>query len=179
MRNVFRIGLVASVALGTSVTTLAQAEDVISNDKLSNGQVVEHLGETGDLIVLRDGVVYYLSTGDDLFQADILRSEKADAATVTYNGCSFTLPEKQDVTLDDEFCAFALGEEPSMAQIASEGGTALGTTTIATNANAPFIIGGVVLSAGGIAAATNGGNGGTGSVASVAAGAPQANTASN
>jgi hypothetical protein len=179
MVNAFKSSLIGMLMLGASVTIAGHADEVTSKMPLANGQVVEHLGETGDLIVLRDGVVYYLSTGDDLFQADILRSENADAASITYNGCEFTLPEKQDVTLDDEFCAFAMVEEPSMAQIASEGGTTLGATTIATNANAPFIIGGVVLSAGGIAAATNGGNGGTGSVASAAAGAPQANSASN
>ncbi|NQY14325.1 MAG: hypothetical protein HRT81_10765 [Henriciella sp.] len=179
MVNVLKSSLFGILVLGAAATSATQADEAAAKQPLADGQVVEHLGETGDLIVLRDGVVYYLSTGDDLFHADILRSENADVASVTYSGCTFTLPEKEDVTLDDEFCAFAMGEEPSMAQIASEGGTTLGATTIATNANAPFIIGGVVLSAGGIAAATNGGNGGTGSVASAAAGAPQANSASN
>ncbi|MEM7329355.1 MAG: hypothetical protein AAF437_11485 [Pseudomonadota bacterium] len=163
--------LVASVlALATIVlpeTALAQKE--------ARGEVIEHSGEPGDFIVSRDSVVYWLSTGDDLYSGDIVRAQGADTATITFNGCEMTMPEKEDVTLDDEFCVIAGLVQPSMAAIASQGGPIVGTTTATTTASSPLIVGGVVLSAGGLAAATNGGNGGTGSIASAAAGAPQAN----
>lgn len=146
--------------------------------KSSYGSVMDHSGEPGELIVSRDGIVYWLSTGDDLFENDVLRAQEADSATIRFKGCVFTLPEQEDVELDDEFCVVAAADEPSMAAIASEAATFSETSAIPTGVNAPLIVGGVVLSAGGIAAATNGGGGGTGSEASAAAGAPQGSTAS-
>ena len=179
MSHSLRLCLFLAVSCAAPLLVSAQSEFSTSVQNMPNGSVIEHRSEPGELIVLRDDIIYWLSAGDDLFKADIVRSQNADTATISYNGCTMVLPEKQDVSLDDEFCALAALEAPSMAQIASEGGSTLGTTALVSNANAPLVLGGVVLSAGGIAAATNGGNGGTGSAASAAAGAAQATTASN
>lgn len=166
MVRVFGILVLAVGLLAPSMMAFAQ--------KQANGMVIEHAGDEGELIVSRDGIVYWLSTGDDLYSDDVVRAQNADMATITYNGCVMTLPQKEDVTLDDEFCALVVLDEPTMAQVASEGSVLTGSTPITTAANAPLVVGGVVLSAGGLVAATDGGNGGTGSAASAAAGAPQA-----
>ena len=158
--------IIAAGLFASSMVAFAQEQP--------NGIVIEHAGDEGELIVLRNGIVYWLSTGDDLFSSDVLRAQDADMATITYNGCVMTLPKKEDVTLDDEFCALVVLDEPVMAQVASESRALTGSTTTVTAANAPLIVGGVVLSAGGLVAATDGGGGGTGSAASAAAGAGQA-----
>ena len=140
------------------------------------GSVVEHLGESGELIVSRDGIVYFLTTGDDLFDDDIVRAQHADASTIRVYGCTFTLPEKKDVSLGEEFCSLAAIEPTSMAEIASKSGTGL-ESVAATNA--PLIVGGVVLSAGGIAAATEEGSRSRTSSSNAAAGTPQASASSS
>lgn len=167
--------------IATFLLTMAGATLPLQSfaDISPKGSVIEHSGETGELIVSRDGVVYWLSTGDDLFLGDVVRAQNAEAARISFNGCEYVLPEKQDVNLNGEFCALASVEEPTMAQLASESGSSVGAVGAATAANAPLIVGGTVLSAGGIAAAINGGDGGTGSAASVAAGAAQATASSN
>lgn len=153
-----------------AVATALALHGPLSAQEIENGSVVEHTGETGDLIVLRDGLVFWLSTGDDLFEADIVRASYPDMSIVSYNGCVFTLPENEDVPLDDDFCSLTVANAPTMAEVASRNDV----TALVSGADAPLMVGGVVLSAGGLAAATNGGNGGTESVASAAAGAEQA-----
>ncbi|MEO1323962.1 MAG: hypothetical protein AAFV59_13255 [Pseudomonadota bacterium] len=158
--------VLATSLLATSMVAFAQ--------KQANGMVIEHDGDQGELIVSRDGIVYWLSTGDDLYSNDVLRAQNADMATIVYNGCVMTLPQKEDVTLDEEFCALVVLDEPAMAQVANESGVLTGSSTITTAANAPLVVGGVVLSSAGLVAAVDGGRGGTGSAASAAAGAAQA-----
>lgn len=162
------------IGMSVLIASLIATSMMASAQKQPRGMVIEHTGDEGELIVSRDGIVYWLSIGDDLFSNDVLRAQNADMATITYNGCVITLPQKKDVTLDDEFCALVVLDQPAMAQLASENGVLTGSTATATAANAPLIVGGVVLSAGGLAAATDGGSGGTGSAASAAAGAAQA-----
>lgn len=163
--------LLATVALVLPLQTFAESS--------ARGSVIEHSGETGDLIVSRDGVIYWLSAGDDLFSEDVVRAQNAETAKISFNGCEFTLPEKEDVTLDDQFCVLAAADGRTMAQVASETGNSVGSVGVVTAANAPLIVGGTILSAGGIAAAINGGDGGTGSAASIAAGVEQATASSN
>ncbi|MEL7096322.1 MAG: hypothetical protein AAGK70_12860 [Pseudomonadota bacterium] len=144
----------------------------------ADGTVLSYSGEPGQLIVSRDGIVYWLTEGDDLFDDDVVRAQRGGSSSILYNGCEFELPENEDVTLGDQFCSLASAEEGSMAMIASEGNLGNGVIEVVSGANAPFLVGGTVLSAGGIAAATGGGNGGTGSTASQDAGA-QSSTASS
>ena len=159
--------LIATTAFGLSLTFSPQA----MAQELGSGSVLQHSGEPGDFIVLRDCVVYWLSEGDQLFRDATVRSLKADSTIIEYNGCVMTIPEKQDVTLDDEFCGLVVADNDSMAQIAltNQSGRPASVSQIASSGNAPLIVGGVVLSAGGIAAATDGGSNGTSSITSSAA----------
>lgn len=172
MIKLITVGVVAAAIAATSFTALAQ--------KNAEGSVVEYSGIPGELIVSRDGIVYYLSTGEDLFNGDILRSKEGDVATITYRGCTYDLPSNEDVALDDEFCALIVAEEPTMAMAASGGAESIGLNlgAVVNSANAPLMVGGVVLSAGGLAAATGGDGGGAGSATSAAAGNPGANSTS-
>lgn len=166
MLRVFRILVFAIGLIASSKMAFAQEQ--------AYGMVIEHAGNQGELIVSREGIVYWLSTGDDLYTNDVLRAQEADMATITYKGCVMTLPQKEDVTLDDEFCALVIADGPTMAQVAGDSGVLRDSVAIQSVANAPLVVGGVVLSAGGLVAATDGGHGGTGSATSRAAGAPQA-----
>ena len=166
LRTFINVAIVSVVATLTPCSAFA--------DQNADGSVIEYAGQRGDLIVSRDGVVYWLSEGDKLFTHDILRARFGDSSTIRYQGCEITLPENEDVVLDSAFCDIIVTEEPTMAATASENGGLRSSVGSATGANAPLIVGGVVLSAGGLVATTNGGNGGTGSAASAAAGAPQA-----
>lgn len=172
MNRMFLVAGIASIAMSLPVSAVAQ--------KAAGGSVLEHSGEVGDLIVSRDGLVYHLSVGDELYENDILRAQFAKIATVSYNGCEFTLPEKQDVTLDSEFCNLVVATAPTSAEVASQS-TTLAASNVGAGSlmNAPLMIGGTVLSAGGIAAAVNGGDGGTESAASSAAGAAPAQSSSD
>lgn len=147
-------------------------------EKSSNGAVVAHLGQDGELIVSRDSVIYWLSTGDRLFEEDIVRAQQPNKSTIVFNGCVRTLPEKEDVLLDSGFCSLASLDGPSLAAIASEGGAVseLGSSSI-TQAS-PLVVGATTLSAAGLIEALDGGSGGTGSVASEEAGVASATASS-
>ncbi len=166
----FRFGLIAIAA-----ASALQSASIASAREVSQGTVLEHAGEPGELIVSRDGVIYWLSTGDELFSDDVLRAQKADTSTITFNGCVITLEAKVDTVLDDQACtALILSDTTTMAETAAESGSAVGPFDGAINAGAPLTVGGIILSAGGLAAATDGGSGGTASATSNAAGAPTA-----
>lgn len=156
------IALMAASIIGS--TFLASAQDV------ANGSVLEYSGAEGELIVSRGGIVYSLSAGDELFYEDVLRAQKSDTATVSFNGCTWTLPEGLDVKLDDGFCVASAEAAPSMAMLESQGLRMADGNLVS---GAPFILGGTVLAAGGLVDAVNGGDGGTGSSASTDAGAIQ------
>ena len=160
----FRVIIMASI-----VWAVLEALPTSHAQKSIGNTVIEHIGEHGDLIVSRNGIVYFLTEGDAVHRNDVLRARYEDTSTIMYQGCVMTLPEGKDVKLDDDFCAFAAVEEKTMAERASEG-TIFNETT---GTNAPFMIGGVIVSAGGLAAATNGGNNGTGSATSSASGVVQ------
>ena len=170
-----KIELLGILSLATVLMpALAGAEQ-----NFAEGSVTEYTGLPGELIVSRDSVIYYLSTGDDLFGGDILRSREGETTTIVFRGCEMELPASEDVALDDEFCVLAAVEEPTMAAIASTGdgtGVALGAggglVAAINSANAPLMVGGVVLSAGGIAATTGGDGGGAGAATRQAAGNP-------
>lgn len=147
-----------------------------AQEKLPNGTVVQYSGERGGLIVSRDSIVYFLTQGDHLFENDILRSKAAGVTTIVFNGCMFDLPAAEDIELDNEFCAAQGLEESSMATLAAEGETVISEGIVGQTANAPLIVGGVVLSAGGLAAAT--GAGGGGPTPATATGGAQANSVS-
>lgn len=152
-----------------------------SQERFAQGSVIEYAGAPGELVVSRDGIIYYLSTGDDLFENDILRSKEESTSTIVYNGCVFELPASEDVSLDEEFCALVgVKKSPSMATLASQGEvTGASATNIASETNAPLIVGGVILSAGGLAA-VSGSGGGTGLPgAAITSGNPAANNSGN
>ncbi|MEL6756005.1 MAG: hypothetical protein AAFP81_06175 [Pseudomonadota bacterium] len=159
------VSIMIAGAFGLSLIGSATAE------QKEAGTVLKHSGEAGDLIASRDGVVYWLSTGDNLFPNDIIRASRSNVSTIDYDGCTFTLPEKQDVLLDENFCDLTAVYQPTMAESASEKQIWIDSETVTGSDNAPLIVGGVVLSAGGLAAAANGGSSGTESVVSVASGA--------
>lgn len=170
MNSLVSIAIAAATVVSLSASAHAQKEP--------SGSVVSHSGKSGNLIVSRDTIVYWLSEGDNLFEGDIIRAQTDDSATITFNGCTYSLPGKTDVALDDEFCTLAAVAEPSMALVASEGGAVSGIGPILSQANAPLVVGGVILSTGGIAAATGGDSGGTGSTASQEAGASSSTSGS-
>lgn len=147
-------------------------------EQKARGNVTSFSGVPGDLIVSRDGVVYWLSLGDDLFENDTVRSRTDDPASIIYDGCEFTLPDGVDVLLDNEICVLATGQESSMAAISSQNESVAVGSALMPRSNAPLMVGGVLLSAGGLAAATGGDNGGTGSTASSQAGAAQSTSSS-
>lgn len=165
-----------------SLSVAAMPMALAASPQTAEGSVVEYIGVPGELIVSRDSIIYYLSTGDELFSGDVLRSRQAEAATIIFRGCEFELPASEDVALDDEFCAVAAIDEPTMAAIAGAGagtgasvGVGSGLVAAMNSANAPLVVGGAVLSAGGIAATTGGDGGGAGSPTSAAAGNPTSN----
>lgn len=167
-----------STVLGVFVSIMIALPTAANSQTSPSGSVLQYNGTAGDLIVSRDGIVYFLSSGDSLFENDVLRTQTKNSTTISFNGCMFTLPEKQDVKLDDEFCALASAEEASMARLAGESEIGGPFESSQSPANAPLVVGGVVLSAGGIAAATGGDNGGSGSTASQAAGANNSSSGS-
>ena len=144
-------------ALGLSVPFSAMAD-------IDPGTVTEYTGVNGEFIVFRDNVTYSLSTGEELRSGDVLRATNSGEATVTFDGCTYTLPAGQDITLDENLCTemAALEAAPTQAELAAnETPPPLAETTTTGGAgNAPLIIGGVVVAAGGIAAAAGGGGGG-------------------
>lgn len=159
--------VLATTMLSTSV---AEAQ------KTPMGLVTEHSGEPGDLIASRDGIVYRISQGDELFLGDTLRVRTE--ATIIFSGCTYTLPQNEDIYLDYEFCSLVANTEPSMAFLASEGRSAVGASEAISAGFAPLVVGGIVLSSGGLAAAIGGDDGGTGSIASQQAGATSSNSVS-
>ncbi|MEM9571896.1 MAG: hypothetical protein AAF996_10535 [Pseudomonadota bacterium] len=163
-----------------SLSIAAMPMALAASPQTAEGSVIEYIGVPGELIVSRDSITYYLSTGDELFSGDVLRSRQAEAATIIFRGCEFELPASEDVALDDEFCAVAAIDEPTMAAIAGAGagasvGVGSGVVAAMSSANAPLVVGGAVLSAGGIAATTGGDGGGAGSPTSASAGNPTSN----
>lgn len=134
----------------------ANAEDA------ADGRVTEFTGDHGELIVARDGVVYWLSSGDELFSADVVRSMKSGTATIVYRECELTLPKDKDVILDNEFCELgAANEQRSMAMLASETNEFSGVVASNQLTDAPLLLGGTVLWTGGIASTVGGGTGPT------------------
>ena len=92
MSSKFRIMIVA--ALGLSAPFSAVAE-------IAPGAVTDYSGTYGEFIVFRDSVSYSLSTGEELRSGDVLRATNGGEATVTFDGCTYTLPGGQDITLDE------------------------------------------------------------------------------
>lgn len=140
--------LIALATLGVPSTL-----PIIAQSDSSEGSVLEFTGTPGELIVSRDGVIYYLVTGDALFQDDILRSRDAGTTEIIFRGCTYELPAAKDVELGDEFCV-ALIDEPSMATIASQENVFVPLSELEASRNAPLVVGGVVLSYGGLSALT-------------------------
>ena len=144
-------------ALGLSAPFSAMAD-------IDPGTVTAYTGQPGDLIAFRDVDSERLAAGDEVRFGDILRATNAGEATVTFDGCTYTLPAGQDITLDETFCTemAALEAGPTQAELAAdEIPPVLAETGAAGGAgNAPLIIGGIVVAAGGIAAAAGGGGGG-------------------
>lgn len=155
MSRKFKTIIVA--ALGLSAPFAAMAD-------IDPGTVTEYTGQFGDFIVFRDSVSYSLSTGYELREGDVLRAPDVGEATVTFDGCTYTLPAGQDITLDETFCTemAALEAGPTQAELAADDIPSVLAETGATGGagNAPLIIGGIVVAAGGIAAAAGGGGGG-------------------
>jgi len=142
----------------------------------AHGEVVSFSGNNGELIMSRDGVVYWLRPGSKLLTGDIVRSKKATVAVIAFDGCEFELPAGEDVFLDEEFCDPAIvAAEPTAAEKASAGiaSTSLNGPTL--RASSPLVVGGVVLSAGGLAAASGGDGGGAGSETASASGSSSSN----
>lgn len=127
----------------------------------TTGTVTEYTGVTGQFIVERDGEIYSLSTGKELFAGDVVRMKLpvSGDATVSYGGCTYSIPAGQDITLDDSFCETMAGLEPSEAELAASNTPPPLTGEGAGAGNAPLIIGGIVVAAGGVAAAAGGGGG--------------------
>lgn len=118
----------------------------------AQGSVIEFQADQGELIVFRDGIIYYLMEGDDLFVNDILRAKDENTTTITFRGCTFELPASEDVILDDEFCVVAV-DQPTLAELESLGHSSDGLVSTPSTNRAPLIVGGVVLSVGGLSAA--------------------------
>lgn len=146
MSRIIALGLAAAL-IGTVATA-----------QTAPGTVTEFTGQLGDLLVNRDGVTYSLKTGEDLAFGDTVKSTNPGEATLTFDGCTHTIPAGQDIVLDATFCQkmAALETGPTLAETAATGGEVAGA---AAGGNAPLIIGGVVVAAGGIAAAAGGGGG--------------------
>lgn len=148
MSRLISFGLMAAAAATLPFAATAQT---------APGTVTEYTGEYGDFIVSRDGVSYSLSTGEDLMAGDIIRATAADTATITYDGCTYTIPAGQDITLDDAFCEkMASLENPAPETTTVETPAPRGEIVTASGVNTPLVIGGVVVAAGGIAAAAGG-----------------------
>lgn len=160
--------IVCGLALAMAISLGSEA----FAEKNAQGSVLEYAGEVGELVVSRDGVVYPISVGADLFAGDIVRARRADTAIILFDGCRMELPEGQDVFLNNEFCSAFIAEDKTMAMAASENISVAGSGVEGVATNAPLIVGGVVLSAGGIAATTGGGAAGTSSTSSVQSGVP-------
>lgn len=145
----------ALASLSFSLLTMSPA---VSQDITAQGSVIEFLGAQGELIVSREGIIFYLQSGDELFLDDILRTKDEDTTTISFRGCAFELPAATDVTLDDEFCNLASATETmaEKAVIALEG---VAVEVVETTENSPLLIGGVILSAGGLSAFTGQGGG--------------------
>ncbi|MCR9271102.1 MAG: hypothetical protein NXH72_14010 [Hyphomonadaceae bacterium] len=152
------------LALGLAVAMMGP----VAVAQTAGGSVAEYTGAYGDLIVARDGVTYSLSVGEDLYFGDTIRMTNTGSgdATVTFNGCTHTIPAGQDIVLNGDFCTVMQAmETPTEAQLAANeiatptptGGEGAGAA--AGGGNAPLIIGGIVVAAGGIAAAAGGGGG--------------------
>lgn len=158
---------------GCLLASVASAEE-------SRGEVLSYSGDKGELIMSRDGIIYWLETGSQLVAEDILRSREAEKAVIVFDGCEFELPAGEDIYLDDDFCdAFAV-LEPTAAEKASEGlanevVAIESTVDLSMRTDAPLVVGGVILSVGGLAAAAGGDGGGAGSPTSNASGATSSN----
>ncbi|MEP1143681.1 MAG: hypothetical protein ABJH52_08175 [Henriciella sp.] len=145
------------IALGLAAALLG----TVATAQTAPGTVTEFTGQLGDLVVSRDGVSYSLITGGDLAFGDIVRATNAGEATLTFNGCTHTIPAGQDFELNAGFCdqMAALEAGPTSLAAAEAAGPVTEAAGTAAAGNAPLIIGGVVVAAGGIAAAAGGGGG--------------------
>jgi len=129
-----------------------------AQDDLAQGSVIEFTGEQGELIVARDGIIFYLVKGDELFQNDVLRAKDGDTTTIVFQGCVLELPAAKDIELDDELCLM-ITEAPTMAEVALLDDAVGSIGANEPNGGAPLVVGGVVLSIGGLSALTGQGGG--------------------
>lgn len=137
---------------------------VASAQPKPQGSVTEFLGEYGELIASRDGIIYALSQDADLFEGDILRTKFDETTIIMFRGCEFELPGNKDVTLDDEFCDFAMVDDSDAMMAAADPASSNAIDGgLIVSGQSPLVVGGVVLAAGGLTtvATSNGGSGGS------------------
>lgn len=151
--------IAASFAFLQTSASANEGPSVEQREAAPGGLVLEHDGNEGDLIVSRDGIVYWMSIGDSLYEYDIVRSKSENTSTIEFDGCTFTLRKNLEVVLDESFCQKAAVTESTMATIASE---AVGVTEVAASQGVPLTIGGVALASGGIASFVSGADGSAG-----------------
>ena len=142
-----RVFLLATIAVGSALTAMAQGEEIAS---VEQGSVASIGSETGSVIVIRGGSTYTLSPGDALFEGDRVQTRANGAATISAYGCSQTLEASSSIVLDGDFCEAAPITLADAETVEGAEGGGVGA--------AGFIIGGLA-AAGGVAAAGGGGGG--------------------
>ncbi|RIJ29211.1 hypothetical protein [Henriciella algicola] len=152
-------------ALTFAQTAVAQDEAGSGSTPDLQGDVVEATGDTGSVVVERQGNLYSLSEGDDLFEGDIVQTTSGGTTTLEFtaaNGtpCSVTLEPLEIFTVSAASCSSSPVAMTS-TQIAALEGTAVAGTAGSGVGAAVFGIPAGLAAIGGVAAATGGDDDGT------------------
>lgn len=152
-------------ALTFAQTAIAQDEAGSGSVPDLEGDVVSTTGDTGSVVVERQGNLYSLSEGDDLFEGDIVQTTSNGSTTLNFTAadgtpCTVTLTASQIFAVTGASCSAPPPVAMTSTQIAALEGTAVAGTAGSGVGAAVFGIP-AALGAVGVAAAAGGDDDGT------------------
>lgn len=104
------------------------------------GSVQSTTGDTGSVVVVRDGEIYSIGAGDQVFPGDVIATRTVGSVVISANGCVVTLDGGEEVTIDESFCQPAAVREASVAGGESGGFVAGNTGAILLGAGAVAVL---------------------------------------
>lgn len=161
------------VTLAAAVGALTFAQMAVAQDGAGaesvpdlEGDVVSTTGDTGSVVVERQGNLYSLSEGDDLFEGDIVQTTSNGTTTLNFTAadgtpCTVTLTASQIFAVTAASCSAPPPVAMTSTQIAALEGTAVAGTAGSGVGAAVFGIPAALAAVGGVAAATGGDDDGT------------------
>jgi len=78
------------------------------------GSVTSTTGDTGSVVVVRDGEIYSIGANDQLFPGDVIATRRSGSAILMVNGCEVALDGGEEVTVDANVCDAAAVRDASI-----------------------------------------------------------------